>query len=112
MVRPVSAATGFHRKETAGNSVALTSTLFAVMKKLFRKLLKVWVITKLNYPEEYVKTAAKSRANVDISTLTHAQIAALRTSLKSLEADLIINIAFNSPTTTVKDVDISVFNCE
>lgn len=69
-------------------------------------------MTKINYPEEYVKQAAKSRSNVDISTLTHDQIAAFKTSLKSIEADLIINIAFNSPVTTVKDVDISVFNCE
>lgn len=74
-----------------------------------RKLIKLWVMTKINPSEEYVINAMKS-ADVDIKNLTHQQISAYKAALKGSEADLLIEFAFDkTKPLSVKDIDVSVF---
>lgn len=73
-----------------------------------KKLLRLWVMTKINHTEDYVKGAIMS-SDTDITKLNHKQIAAYKATLKQIEADLMIEMAFDKEKTSVKDVDISVF---
>lgn len=74
-----------------------------------RRLLRLWVMTKINHTEEYVKTAIGS-SDTDLKNLTHNQIAAYKATLKQIEADLMIDMAFEKgKPTRISDIDISVF---
>lgn len=74
-----------------------------------KKLLRLWVMTKINHSEEYIKGAIKS-GGTDLSNLTHNQISAYKATLKQIEADLMIEIAFAKDNKTkLSDIDISVF---
>jgi len=74
-----------------------------------KKLLRLWVMTKINHSDEYVKGAMAS-ADVDYTNLTHQQISAYKAALKSTEADLLIESAFDkSKPVSVNDFDVSVF---
>lgn len=79
---------------------------------MFRKLIRLWVMTKINYSENYVITAMQS-GNTDIKNVTHNQIAAYKAILKQIEADLMIDAANCKNKTVLSDVDMSVFKkCE
>lgn len=73
-----------------------------------KKLLRLWVMTKINHTEEYVQNSLRS-SETDWINLTHNQIAAYKATLKSIEADLLIDFAFNSNKTTIQEIDCSVF---
>ena len=74
-----------------------------------KKLLRLYVMTKLSYDEVYIKTALKS-LGIEISELTHAQICVFKASLKKTEANLLIEMAFDKDEpATVKDIDCSIF---
>ncbi len=74
-----------------------------------KKLIRLWVMTKINHTEEYVQGAMKS-ADVDIKNLTHQQICAYKATLKQIEADLLIEMAYDkAKPLSVEDFDVSVF---
>ncbi len=76
---------------------------------MFRKLIRLWVMTKINHTEDYIKDSMMS-ADMDIKNLTHFQICAYKASFKQIEADLLIESAFSkSKPSSVEDIDISVF---
>lgn len=74
-----------------------------------KKLLRLWVMTRINHTEEYYQGALRSNG-CDITTLTHNQIATYKAVIKCNEADLLIEIAFSKDNTTkLSDVDCTVF---
>lgn len=66
-------------------------------------------MTKINYSEDYVINCIKSQG-CDVSDLSHNQISFYKSTLKKIEADLLIEKAFEKvPPTSFKDVDCSIF---
>ena len=59
-----------------------------------KKLLRLLVACTIKNSDEYYQTAIKSRG-VDYSKLTHAQISSWKAACKIIEADFLINNAFN-----------------
>jgi len=75
---------------------------------MFRKFLRLWVMTKINHTEDYIKDSMMS-ADMDIKNLTHFQVCVYKTTFKQIEADLLIEAAFSKNKSSIKDIDVSVF---
>lgn len=75
---------------------------------MFRKFIRLWVMTKINHTEDYIKDSMMS-ADVDIKNLTHNQISAYKSIYKKIEADLLIEAAFSKGKSSIEDIDVSVF---
>ncbi len=61
-----------------------------------KKLLRLIVMMSIRTPEESYKTAAKS-VGLDITEMSSSEVSAWKATLKALEADYLIDIAFKSP---------------
>lgn len=66
------------------------------------------VMMSISHPEEYYIQAISSKG-VDYKALTHGQISAWVAALKTVEADILIEMANTMPLTDLRDVDMSVF---
>lgn len=70
-----------------------------------RKFIRLWLMTKINYPDSYVQTSLKS-VGVDWTTLSHSQIALYKSTLKSIEADCMIKMAYDKTSTVITQADV------
>jgi hypothetical protein len=72
-----------------------------------KKLIRLIVACTIKNPDSYYQSAMASRG-VDYTKLTHCQISAWKAVCRIIEADLLIESAFNLKVKTeLKDVDFS-----
>lgn len=71
-----------------------------------KKLLRLFVMMSIRHDENYVKGSMKS-AGIPVEDLTHREIALYKATLKQIEADLMIEMAYKSDKTSMEDFDYS-----
>lgn len=79
------------------------------MKKLIKKLLRLYVMTHLRHDEEYYKKGLLS-LGANIAELSHEQIAAYKAAYKVTEADMIIYFAFSSDVVKIEEEELVKLN--
>ena len=72
-----------------------------------KKLLRLLVACSIRNNDAYYQTSLASKG-IDYTKLTHTQIAAWKATIKVIEADMLIDIAFDlTGKSHIKDVDLS-----
>lgn len=71
--------------------------------------LRLQVMMNINHPEEYYQKAAKSKG-IDFHNMTHDQICLWKATLKSIEADIMIESAENMPVTKIDKIEEFISN--
>ena len=75
-----------------------------------KKLLRLIVACTIKNPDSYYQAALESKG-IDYTKLTHGQISAWKATCRLIEADLLIETAFNLQTKSeIKEVDLSFLN--
>jgi hypothetical protein len=67
--------------------------------------LRLQVMMSIHHPEAYYQRALESQG-IDFTQLTHAEISTFVASLKAIEADIMIEMAENLPTTKISEEGI------
>jgi hypothetical protein len=73
-----------------------------------KKILRLLVASLIKNTDAYYQALLESQG-VDITKLTHTQIAAWKASLKVIEADILIDAAFTMDKVYLKDVNVDFF---
>ena len=72
-----------------------------------KKILRLLVMTQIKHSEEYYQKALKSQG-INYEDLTHNEIALWKAIMKQVEADLLIEAAYDKEKTSRKDFDYSI----
>ena len=72
-----------------------------------KKILRLLVMTQIKHSEEYYQNALKSQG-INYEDLTHNEIALWKAIMKQVEADLLIEAAYDKEKTSRKDFDYSI----
>ena len=70
-----------------------------------KKLIRLFVMTQIRHTEEYVQAGLKSQG-IDISKLTHKEIAMWKSLMKQQEADAMIYI---SKSAEFEEIDLNTY---
>ena len=78
--------------------------------KITKRLLRLFVACTIKHDEEYYQKSMQSK-NVDLKNITHSQIAAWKATMKIIEADMLIDMAWKlDAISKVDDVDLKFLN--
>jgi hypothetical protein len=72
-----------------------------------KRLLRLFVMSQIKHDEDYYKTALWSQG-INIKDLSHTQIALYKATMKQIEADLMIEMAYAKSKTSMNDFDYTV----
>lgn len=73
-----------------------------------KKLLRLFVMTQIKHDESYYQSMLKD-SDIDFKNLSHREVALWKASVKQIEADILIETAFQKGKTKITDFDYKAF---